>query len=575
MKWQLRSDSSSDQVESLARQLSTSQPFPRQIAEILIQRGIDTFEKARLFLKPQLSDLHDPFLMKDMDQAVARLTAAKEEGEKIWVYGDYDVDGTTAVSLLSLFFSAWEIEYEYYIPDRYQEGYGISYKGIDKAVEKGASLLISLDCGIKAVEKARYAKLKGLDLIICDHHRPGAELPEAVAVLDPKRDDCLYPFKELTGCGVGLKLCQAAQNHWLENGAELPEPGYDPLAAYTDLVTLSIACDIVPLEGENRALAFWGLKKLRENPLPGIEVIKELSEREREWNISDLVFFIGPHINSAGRLHHAQHAVEVMLGNKEGLISLANGLSASNSDRKEIDKQITEEALKIIAQDMDYSERHTTVLYQKDWHKGVIGIVASRLIEQHHRPTVLFTQSEGKLVGSARSVPGFNLYEALESCSSHLLQFGGHKYAAGLSLKEDDFASFAHAFEIAVAERIKPEHLHPILKIDARLDFSQLDDRFVRLLNRLSPFGPGNMTPVFLSTNVEVTDAVILKEDHVRLTLKQSGFSFPAIGFNLAKKWQEINKVRLDVAFQPGFNVWKEKSTINLNLKDIRIPHGS
>ncbi len=573
MNWKLRPDPPREVALKLAESLSQKSDFPLPLAEILAQRGITSFAHSKSYFAPDLSQLHDPLLMQDMALAVNRLAEAKEKNEKILVYGDYDVDGTTSVTLMVRFLDSWGFNYDYYIPDRYTEGYGISYVGIDYAKKIGASLFISLDCGIKAVDKIKYANQKGIDVIICDHHTPGEVLPPALAILDPKRSTCPYPFKQLTGCGIGYKLSQAVHEVLVQNGAKPPKGDFDPKIEYLDLVTLSIACDIVPLEGENRTIAYHGLKKLHESPLPGIKAIMNLSDRERSWDISDLVFFIGPHINAAGRLGHAKEAVAVLLGTENGNQQLTSALFDANNARKELDRQITEEALQIIARDATFPQKCTTVLYHQDWHKGVIGIVASRLVEQHYRPTVILTQSGGKLVGSARSVSGFDLYQALEHCTPLLLQFGGHKYAAGLTLKEEVFPDFCRAFDKAVAAQILPEQKSPTLTIDRPLSFSQIDARLVRLLHRMEPFGPKNMRPVFMAKNVEVTDADILKGVHIRFTLKQGGYHFRAIGFNMAQKWKELNALHLDIAFQPSFNTWNNRTTIDLKLKDFRLPN--
>lgn len=573
LKWQLLPTGDPVKAQVLAEQLSTNHPFPLPIANVLVQRGVDTYEKSRYYFAPNMSDVPDPMIMKDMDIAVERLIKAFEQKEKIVIYGDYDVDGTTAVTLWSLFAAAWGFEYEMYIPDRYKEGYGLSFKGVDFAVEQDAAILMSLDCGIKAVDKVAYANTKNINVIICDHHVPGSTLPEAIAVLDPKRSDCPYPFKELTGCGIGYKLAVALHKHLLAAGHLPQQVGFDPSTNLLDLLALSIACDIVPLVDENRTLAFYGLKKIQTDPQKGIKAIMDLSDRERSWDISDLVFFIGPHVNAAGRLGHAMEAVSVLLGEKKDLQELATALGDSNQARKELDKQITEEACELIIHDQTHAAKNSTVLYDESWHKGVIGIVASRLIERYYRPTVLLTKAEGKWVGSARSVNGFNLYEALEACQEHILQFGGHMYAAGLTIEEEMLPAFSDAFETAVSSRITPAQKEPVLLIDQLISFDQLTDRFIRLLQRMGPFGPQNMTPVFMSKGVEVLEAKILKDAHVRLLLKQHGKVFSAIGFQLAEKWEKLNCLELDIAFQPTFNIWKNRTTINLILKDIQNTH--
>ncbi|MEM7660500.1 MAG: single-stranded-DNA-specific exonuclease RecJ, partial [Bacteroidota bacterium] len=450
--WIQRNAASPEIVGQLSEQLRNKEAFPPVLAAILLQRGITTYDQAKTFFRPDVSELHDPFLMKDMDLAVDRVLAARQKQEKILLFGDYDVDGTSSVALMLLALRELGWMVEYYIPDRYREGYGLSYQGIEAAEQAGVSLIISLDCGIKAIEKARFAQQKGIDLIICDHHTPGNLLPDAVAVLDPKRKDCPYPFKELTGCGVGMKLLQALTQRLTETEGLT----FDPVQAYGDLLVLSIACDIVPIIGENRVLAAMGLEKLRTQPLPGIRALMDQAKDGRSWDISDLVFFLGPRINAAGRLEHASQAVEVLVGEGPQVAELAGALHQSNEARKELDHSMTESALAKIAAEPKGMEKSSTVLYDTEWHKGIIGIVASRVIETHFRPTVLLTQSEEKLVGSARSVPGFDLYQALDACSEHLLQWGGHKYAAGLSLNEADFPAFRDQFE-EVASCRRPE----------------------------------------------------------------------------------------------------------------------
>lgn len=570
MIWKFEQRIKGEAVGTLANQLSTRHPFPPVLAEILHRRGIADFGAAKAYFSPQANELHDPTLMKNLPLAVERLLQAFREAENILLFGDYDVDGTTAVSLMSLFFEEIGLKHEVYIPDRYAEGYGLSYQGIDRAEALGASLLISLDCGIKAIDKVRYAATKNIDVIICDHHTPGPELPPALAILDPKQADCEYPFKELTGCGVGFKLMQAFAAA-LRN-AQLCDPP-DPLEAYADLLALSIACDIVPITGENRTLAHFGLEKIRNNPLPGIGVLKSQAQQDRSWDISDLVFFIGPRINSAGRLNHGKDAVKVLRGKSQKLIELAQELQVANDERKGLDKQTTDEALAQIAANPKSVAASTTVLYEPHWHKGIIGIVASRLIETYYRPTVLLTQNDGKLVGSARSVKGFDLYDALDQCQEHLLQFGGHKYAAGLTLKPESFPAFAAQFEAVVASRLTDEQRQPILPIDGILSFSDIDSRLIRLLHRMEPFGPANRKPVFATANVQVLHSVILKEVHVKLVLQSENMMFEAIGFNLAQKWRRLASNTVHIAYQPDFNTWNGKTRINLRLKDLKHPN--
>ncbi|MFK7923216.1 MAG: single-stranded-DNA-specific exonuclease RecJ [Bacteroidia bacterium] len=550
--------------------MSTTKAFPSVLAELLLRRGIEDYTAAKAYFAPQASELHDPQLMKNLPQAVVRLVEAFRAEEKILLFGDYDVDGTTSVSLMSLFFEAVGLEHEVYIPDRYTEGYGLSFAGIDHANAIGAKLMITLDCGIKAVDKVRYAATKGIEVIICDHHKPGPELPPALAILDPKQNDCPYPYKELTGCGVGFKLLQAFSTA-LNDQALCQAP--DPLLEYADLLALSIACDIVPITGENRTLAHFGLEKIRKNPLPGIGVLKSQAKQDRHWDISDLVFFIGPRINSAGRLNHGKDAVKVLRGKSQDLIQLANELQIANDERKGLDKITTDEALAQIAEKTDPEAAFTTVLYEPHWHKGIIGIVASRLIETYYRPTVLLTQNDGKLVGSARSVKGFDLYGALDLCQEHLIQFGGHKYAAGLTMKPEAFPAFVERFEAVVAERLTEAQRQPVLAIDAPLKFAEIDARLIRLIQRMEPFGPSNRKPVFATPNVRVVNSVILKEVHLKLVVQSDDRMFEAIGFNMAEKWHRLASNDVHIAYQPDFNTWNGKTKINLRLKDIKHPN--
>ena len=568
--WRMREAAAPEVVAHLSEALATHEPFPPVLAGILARRGITRYEAARRFFKPQLGDLHDPLRLRDMDRAVSRLIQAHTRGERVLLFGDYDVDGTTAVALMELALRELGFATTYYIPDRYTEGYGLSYQGIDHGLAAGATVMITLDCGIKGHDKVRYASLKGLDVIICDHHTPGATLPEALAVLDPKRPDCDYPYSELTGCGVGMKLLMALTEGLRLHGSPLPVEDYDPFARYCDLLVLSIACDIVPITDENRIMAYHGLHKLRHDPLPGIAALKAQASDQRDWNIADLVFFLGPRINSAGRLEHALGAVEVLLGQQRDLIQLAAALQTSNDERKTLDREITEQALQAIAAQPDFEQGATTVLCDPSWHKGVIGIVASRLVEHHHRPTVLLTESEGKLVGSARSVPGFDLYQALEACDEHLIQWGGHKYAAGLSLKPEAFETFQRAFDRAVTATITPEQRRPLLWLDADLPFDQINSRLLRLIDYMEPFGPANRRPTFIARGVLVRYETVLKGVHIKLTLQQGDTMWEAIGFNLAARYAALKGQRLDVAFQPIFNTWNGKTRINLRLKDLR-----
>ncbi len=537
------------------------------LAGLLVKRGIGSFEEARLFFRPELSHLHDPFLMKDMDRAIERIQAAISRQEKILVYGDYDVDGTTAVSLVYSYFRKIHPCIEFYIPDRYLEGYGISFKGIDYAAEHDYSLIIALDCGIKSNDKVDYAAERGIDFIICDHHLPGDMIPAAVAVLDPKRADCEYPYKELSGCGIGFKLIQAYAQ---ATGSDMEE-----VLCYLDLVAVSIASDIVPITGENRVLAYHGLKKINEKPCTGIKAMISGSGRSNELGISDLVFLIGPRINAAGRMDDAKHAVKLLICDDETDARTKSELiNTHNTDRKEADLNITQQALAMIGADEILVNRKTTVVYNPSWHKGVIGIVASRLTEKYYRPTIVLTQSNGHIAGSARSVTGFDLYEALSACSEVLEQFGGHKYAAGLTLKAENMEAFSNLFEKVVADRIPEELLIRQLLIDAELDLGTITPKFQRILNQFGPFGPHNMTPVFKSKNVYTYGQPrIVGSNHLKFTVQQNGsLPFECIGFGLAEdhlKDISANKA-YDICYTLEENTWNDRKSIQLNIKAIR-----
>ena len=562
MRWTLLPKPEKEKVDHLAQALGV-EPF---VATLLVQRGIETFEEAKKFFRPSLDDLHNPYQMKDMDKAVVRIEKAIENQENILIYGDYDVDGTTSVALLSSYLKTYYPNVATYIPDRYDEGYGISYQGIDFAEDNGFSLIIALDCGIKAIEKVAYALEKGIDFIICDHHRPGGEIPKAVAVLDPKRDDCEYPYKELCGCGVGFKLIQAlAQNR----GQKIED-----LLLYLDLVATAIGADIVPITGENRILAHYGLKVINANPRTGFKAILKQVKKET-LTITDVVFIIAPRINAAGRMKHGNHAVTLLTEtdiNKAA--EYAVEIEAFNTERKETDQQITEEALHQIIENNE-ENRMTTVVYKDSWHKGVIGIVASRLTEQYYRPTLVFTKNGDKLAASARSVKGFDVYNALESCSEYIEQFGGHKYAAGLTLFEKDFENFKKTFEKVVSETIDPSLLTPELKIDAEIDFNDITPKFYRLLKQFAPFGPGNMTPVFMTKNVkDVGYGKTVGEDktHLRLVMKQGNSNpFTGIGFGMAEK-EEIacHGKPFKIAYVIDENEWQGNVSLQLRIKDIK-----
>jgi len=562
MRWTILPKPNTQKVDQLSEKLGV-EPI---IANLLLQRGIETFEAAKDFFRPTLEDLHDPFLMKDMDLAVARIQKAIANEENILVFGDYDVDGTTSVALVSSYLKSYYPNVATYIPDRYEEGYGVSYKGIDFAEDNGFGLIIALDCGVKAVDKVAYALEKGVDFIICDHHRPGPKLPKAVAVLDPKRDDCEYPFKELCGCGVGFKLIQALS---IERGLTI-----DDLLLYLDLVATAIGADIVPITGENRVLAHFGLKVINSNPRVGFEaIIKQI--KKSSLTITDVVFIIAPRINAAGRMKHGNHAVTLLTETDiNEAILFASEIEQFNTDRREADKQITKEALAQILENKE-EDRFTTVVYNEKWHKGVIGIVASRLIETYYRPTLVFTKSGDKLAASARSVKGFDVYEALEKCSEHIEQFGGHKYAAGLTLLEADYENFKNAFERVVKENIDPMLLKPEIVINSELQFNEISPKFYRILKQFAPFGPDNSTPVFMSRDLKETGyGKCVGEDktHLRITVKQGDSpQYVGIGFGLgAKKEIACSGETFKAAYVIDENEWQGRVSLQLRLKDVK-----
>ncbi len=543
------------------------------VAELLLQRGITTFEEAEKFFRPKLNELHDPFLMKDMKEAVERLQEAIENQERILLFGDYDVDGTTAVAMMYSFLKDTAI-IDYYIPDRYKEGYGLSKEGIDFAAENAVDLVVSLDCGIKSVELVAYAKEKGIDFIICDHHTPGPELPDAL-VLDPKREDCNYPYDELSGCGVGFKLLQGLcdYNNW----------DYAKLFELLDFLAISIGADIVPVTGENRVLCYHGMERLNAHPRKAFRELLLLAKRPFPVTLTDVVFTIAPRINAAGRLRSGRFAVDLMISDDVDQIDLlAEEINADNTDRRALDKEITAEALKQIENDPCSNSNVTTVVFNEKWHKGVVGIVASRLIETHYKPTIVLTESNGMITGSARSVHGFDVYEAICACENLLEQFGGHKYAAGLTMKRENLEAFKAQFEQAVKERIQPELLVPEQKIDLNLSFNQIFTsqenrlqlpRLKRILSQFEPHGPGNMKPVFTSNNVFSTDVRILKEVHLKLAMTQpdSDLVIEGIGFNMSEKMDTVaSGLPFQVAYTLESNKWNGKETIQLNLKDVR-----
>ncbi|WDF78648.1 single-stranded-DNA-specific exonuclease RecJ [Mucilaginibacter sp. KACC 22773] len=563
-RWAIRDNADEDLVRKLSAELN----IDTVLSSLLVHRGISDFESARYFFRPDQRHLHDPFLMKDMEEAVIRIETAIAAGEKILVYGDYDVDGTTAVATVYSFFNKQYKNMEYYIPDRYKEGYGISTQGIDYAAQNGFSLIIALDCGIKSVDKIDYANTLGIDFIICDHHLPGAQLPAAVAVLDPKRADCEYPYKELSGCGIGFKLIQAYAE---KNGIQ-----FEAVAQYLDLVCISISCDIVHITGENRVLAHFGLQKINTDPCIGVKTLIEVAGKTPgNLTISDVVFLIGPRINAAGRIDDAKHAVELLIACDEN-VARAKGLmiNTRNTERKGHDLTITDQALDIIDGDEVLIGRKSTVVFNKDWHKGVIGIVASRLTEKYYRPTIVLTQSNGHVAGSARSVLGFDLYEALCECKDLLIQFGGHKYAAGLTLLPENVEAFKDRFEEVVSATISPEQLIQQIQIDAELRLSQIEPKFFRILNQFAPFGPENMAPVFISKNVYVSgNASLVGQAHIKMTVMQEGTAaFDCIAFNHGEYLPQLKPgVPFDICYSIEENIWRERRTIQLNIKGIRF----
>ena len=562
MRWTLRPIPDTNAITRLAEELNVV-PL---VAHLLLQRGITSYDEAKRFFRPALSDLHDPFLMKDMNLAVERIERAMASGETMLVYGDYDVDGTTAVALLYSYLIESYPNVANYIPDRYTEGYGVSKKGIDFADDNGVTLIIALDCGIKALEQVAYAKEKGIDFIVCDHHRPGPKLPEACAVLDPKREDCSYPYKELCGCGVGFKLIQALASR---DGTSISQ-----LVPYLDLVATAIGADIVPITGENRVLAFYGLQVMNKNPRYGFKaLINQI--KKTTLSITDVVFIIAPRINAAGRMEHGQYAVNLLTATSlESAQEQAAKIEQFNLDRRGLDQEITEVALQQIVENQE-QERFTSVVFDAEWHKGVIGIVASRLTETYYRPTVVFTKSGDKLAASVRSVKGFDVYEALQGCSDYIEQFGGHKYAAGLTLLEEEFENFKAQFEKVVATTIDPKLLTPELTIDSKIQWQQLTPKLLRILNQFAPFGPGNMRPVFMAEGLRDTGyakGVGEGEKHLKVQLTQNGLKpIGAIGFNLGDKLSLVKGGNsLEAVFTLEENEWNGTVSLQLKLKDIR-----
>jgi len=580
-RWKLKEQADKERVDDLSEALGIS----KVLANLLVQRGVTTFDEAKTFFRPSLDQLHDPFLMKNMDKAVERIISAMNENENIMIYGDYDVDGTTAVALVYTFLKNVYKKIEFYIPDRYNEGYGISYKGIDTASEHHVKLVIALDCGIKAIQKVKYANEKGIDFIICDHHRPGETVPEAVAVLDPKQKDCNYPFKELSGAGVGFKLTQAL--------AKRLNISKKKVFSGLDLLAVSIAADIVPIIGENRIFAFYGLKQINESPRHGIlSVLKSSGMRpgqnkgksksifNREITINDLVFAVGPRINATGRIKDATDSVRLLISNNSDYATkLGSEINDLNSTRRDLDKQITREALDMIRSDKNSKSKKTTVLYQPHWHKGVIGIVASRLLEHYYKPTIILTFSDGLITGSARSIKGFDIYDAIDSCSDLLEHFGGHTYAAGLAFKPENLEAFTHAFENYAQHHLSDDQMTPELEIDEEIFFSDINSKFYRILKQFAPFGPGNMPPLFMSKNVIDTGFAKLvgkngNQKHLKFEAvhkNHSGNPLQAIAFNFG---HYLNKLEQGKSFSLCYHVeensWLGNTTLQLRVKDMK-----
>lgn len=561
-EWKIKDQPTREKLERLAAELKVS----GKVAALLLQRGIYTYDEAKSFFRPSLEMLHDPFLMKDMEKAVSRLEKAIGANEKILFFGDYDVDGTTAVSLTYIFFSRLTDNIDYYIPDRYKEGYGVSFQGIDYAAENGFSLIVSLDCGIRSVDHVKYAAEKGIDFIICDHHLPGPVIPPAVAILDAKQEDCPYPFKELSGCGVGFKLCQAF--------TDKHNMSYDTLTSLLDLLAVSIACDIVQMTGENRVLAALGLQKINTDPRPGIKVLLDYNQKST-YTVNELVFTAGPRINAAGRLADAKAAVRLLIEEKEeNAREMVVGLNDNNKVRQTLDQTITREALAMIEQEAGFETRSSTVVYNPEWHKGIIGIVASRLIEQHYRPTIVLTQYEGKITGSARSVAGFDIHGAIEKCAEHLIQFGGHTHAAGLSMLEDKVNAFREAFERIVSSSIGEHQKKPFIEVDTEIRFSEIDEKFIRILLQMGPFGPGNMNPVFVSHGIKDTGyarQMGSSGEHLKFNAFKDGRYYGAIAFGFGHYYQDLKEGRFfDICYHIEESSFNNRTSTELRVLDMK-----
>lgn len=562
-KWHIHPLNDLESVAALQSALSVDEI----IARLLVLRGITNFDDSKAFFRPSLDMLHDPFLMKGMDKAVERIVKAIANNEKVLIFGDYDVDGTTSVALVYSFFKKYIPEIRYYIPDRYTEGYGISFQSIDYAAENNYSLVIALDCGIKANDKIDYANSKNIDFIICDHHLPGDEIPKAVAVLDPKQHDCPYPYKELAGCGIGFKLAQA---FCLQNGIDPAE-----VVEYLDLVVTSIAADIVPITGENRVLAHFGLKQLNANPRPGLKALLALNKQDRELDITTLVFTIAPRINAAGRIEHGSKAVELLISDTEEATEFSKRINETNTQRRDIDISITDEAFETLELDPITPFRKSTVLFNPNWHKGVVGIVASRMIERYYKPTIILTESNGMATGSARSVKDFDVYTAIENCSHLLEQFGGHKFAAGLSLKTENVKAFVEAFENEVSKSITADMLIPTVEIDLEIALDDINEKLVRILNQFAPHGPHNMTPVFCSRKVLDTGfAKVVGNNHLKMELYQPGTKLTKIEAIAFNKGDYLNffkrNIPVDIVYKIKVNEFRGTASIQLIVEEIK-----
>lgn len=564
-QWKFQPEPDPAVVNRLVNELG----IDRSLCALLAQRGINTFDEAREFFRPHAGQLHDPFLMKDMDAAVDRVIRALGDGERLMIYGDYDVDGTTSVATVYSILRSVTDNIEYYIPDRYKEGYGLSKAGIDTAKKNGVSLIIALDCGIKAIDLTLYAQSKGIDLIICDHHRPGDKIPDAVAVLDPKRRDCDYPYKELCGCGVGFKLMQALSMRGAFD--------FEVCLEYIDLVAVAIGADIVPITGENRTLAALGMEKINNNPSRGIAAILETAKYKGSLSVSNVVFVIGPRINAAGRMASGNRAVELLISEEaDASALLSKTINEHNNNRRELDKAITAQALEMIGSNTEMQLAKTSVVYHESWHKGVVGIVASRLTESYYRPTIVLTESNGMATGSARSVKGFDIYHAIDACSDLLEQFGGHAFAAGLSLPVENLDRFAQKFEEVVASTITEEQLTPEIEIDLELDLADITDRFYRVLKQMSPFGPGNMNPVFVSHNcMNAGNSRVVGGDHLKLHVCQTanpGITMDGIAFRMGHHYADvIDGKPFSLVYSIEENEWNGRVTLQLSVKDIRF----